>query len=298
MTGSSHPLSTAPTGLTADAGALAWQGSALKEAMAEFNTLLAGADMGAGSPPVDAAGWFAFERLADESFGEQVIRRIAEYTRATGQAAGTYSLRYALYCPLALAGYLFARAQCVLRLHGNLMVDDRDWLNHIRWTAPSVTALAGSRFAGQGGGETIVGQGQLADALFHEAARLAGPLIDAWSERKWVSRANAWASAIDSLAYGVQLAGRQAGDLDASWVRWEAAVAGRIFPVRRRPRRFLFTCDGQRDELLIRSGCCLWFTQPAAQNSAMRYCTSCYIATDERRLEQILEAKRKQNVTA
>jgi len=178
------------------------------------------------------------------------------------------------------------------------MVADRDWLNHVRWTEPRLTALPGSRFAGQGGGETAAGEGQLADALFHEAARLAGALIDAWSGLKWVSRANAWASAIDWLAYGVHLAGRQSGDLDASWARWEAAVAGRVFPVRRRPRRFQFTFDGQRDELLIRSGCCLWFTQPAAQNSAMRYCTSCYIETDERRLEQILETKRKQNVTA
>ena len=242
----------------------------LELALETFHASLEGADVLIGPPPSSQQGWFRFEQLFDEAFGQQVIQRIAQETQAEGQAAGTYTLRYILYGPLALAGYLFAAHNVVPRLHNHLLVSDRDWLNHARWITPATQAPS-------------------ADALFAELEDLVGPLIHSWAAQKWVARANAWACAIDSLAYGFQLAGKSTLDPDAAWTRWEEAVAGRVFAVRRRPRRFLFTINDQRDELLIRSGCCLWFTQVAAQSSPARYCPSCYLQSDERRLEQLTQ---------
>lgn len=267
-------LQAAPAGESARGGSLPWK------FFETFNTLAEGVHVGTGLPLPQDGGWFRFEQLADTDFGGQVIRRIAGQTGATDQAAGTYTLRYALYAPLMLAGYLYAREQRVPVLRSNVLVANRDWLNSIHLLSPAASETS------------------LADSLFDEVTGFVAALIDAWSAENWVAKPNAWATAVDSLAYGFQMAGRHAVGLDAAWAKWEAAVAGRVFPVRRRPRRFIFTCDGEQDELLVRSGCCLWFTQPSAKSSAAHYCTSCYIEEDERRLEQILAYKRKQKADA
>lgn len=251
----------------------------LEQAIERFNGLLEGADVLLGHPPSSRDDWFRFEQLSEEPLGQRVIQRIAQQAQAEGQAAGTYTLRYVLYGPLALVGYLFATHNIVIRLHNNLLISDSEWLNHARWIDPSIRAARPGS--------------PPADALFAELECLVGPLIDSWASQKRVARANAWACAIDSLAFGFQLAGKTTLNPDAVWAKWEAAVAGRVFPVRRRPRRFLFTIDEQRDELLIRSGCCLWCTQPAAQSSPTRYCASCYLQSDERRLEQLIALRRR-----
>lgn len=280
------------------ADALAAPDTALQQALEAFNAAAEGVRVGMCQPQDGQADWYPFARLAEEPFGYEVIRRIAEMTRATGQAPGSYTLRYALYTPLMLAGYLYASQRRVLSLRDNLLTANREWLNHVHVLAPAFTVLPSDRLAGRPGCATAANESRLADALVDEMKALAGPLIESWSAQKLVARANAWACAIDSLAYGFQLAGRHRIGLDAAWELWDAVIAGRIFPVRRRPRRFRFSCDGEQDELLIRSGCCLWFTQPAAKNGPMRYCSSCYIETDERRLEQITANRRKQNANA
>ena len=254
--------------------------SLLEQAIECFNALLEGADVLLGHPPSRQEEWFRFEALSDAAFGPRVVQRIAQQAQAEGQAAGTYTLRYVLYGPLALAGYLFAAHNVVIRLHDHLLIADSQWLNHARWIDPSFLAPPSGA--------------PPAEALFAELEGLVGPLIDSWDSQKLVARANAWACAIDSLAYGFQLAGKTTLNPNVAWAKWESAVAGRVFPVRRRPRRFLFTIDDHRDELLIRSGCCLWFTQPAAKNSPAHYCASCYIQSDERRLEQLITLRRKQ----
>lgn len=267
---------------------VSWQSSLLRESLAVFSALPEGAvvDLGRCDSQDD---WFSFARLAEEDFGDQVIRRIAEQTSADDRAAGTYTLRYATYYPLLLAGYLFAREKRVLMLDGNVWIANREWLNHFRLLEPAVIALPDDPIAVEPGCVTVENENQLADALFEQMTRLIGPTIEAWSDRKIVARANAWAGMIDWLAYGFQMAGRHAVGLDTSWTNWEKVIEGRVFPVRRRPRRFIFNKQGERDELLIRSGCCLWFTQPAARNGdEVRYCSSCYIVHDDKRLEQLL----------
>ena len=254
----------------------------LQQSIDTFNGLLGRAPVRLGRPPVDEADWFPFERLAEEAFGSRVIGRIAEQTSATDTAAGMYTFRYAVYYPLLLAGFLFATERRVLALRGSLLVADREWLNHARLAEPA--------FAGG----TADNEAALADALFAEMSRLVEPVITAWAERKWLGAPNAWASAIDCLAGGFHLAGRHVLGRDEAWAMWERVTAGRVFPVRRRPRRFLFTDNGEPDELLVGAGCCLWFTQASAKNGPVHYCNSCYILKDAQRLEQILAARQRQ----
>lgn len=257
----------------------------LEHAVDTFNGFLEGADILLGHPPSSQARWFRFEQIAEEDVGRQIIERIVQQARAEGQAGATYTLRYLLYGPLALTGYLFACHGWIPRFSGTLIVSDTDWLNHAHWVTP-VLSYAVS--------EPSTNQNDPADLLFAELQALVGPLIDSWVNLHWIARANAWACAIDSLAYGFQLAGKSALGPDLAWEKWESAVAGRIFPVRRRPRRFLFDIDGQSDELLIRSGCCLWFTQTAAQASSNRYCVTCYLQSDAQRLDQLIALRRRQ----
>lgn len=269
-----------------------WQTSLLRQSLETFSALPEGAvaDPGQGDSQDD---WFPFERLAEEDFGDQVIGRIAEQTSADDRVSGTYTLRYATYYPLLLAGYLFAREKRVPVLSGNVWIANREWLNQFRLLEPAVIALPDDPIATEPGCVTVQDESQLAEALFEQMTRMVGPTIEAWSARKIVPRANAWAGVVDWLAYGFQMAGRHAVGLDTSWAQWEQVIEGRVFPVRRRPRRFIFNNQGERDELLIRSGCCLWFTQPAARNGdEVRYCASCYIEHDEKRLEQILGNQR------
>jgi hypothetical protein len=175
---------------------------------------------------------------------------------------------------MLLAGYLFAGRRQVIRLRDRLLLADRDWLSQ---------AVLLSAEALNEPGDT---NSRLADRLFTEVDRLVKPVIESWATHRLLARANAWASVLDGLAGGFELYGKHTGSPDASWSGWEEAIAGRSFPVKRRPRRFEFICTGSREQVLVRSGCCLWFTLPAAQGGSQRYCLSCCLEKDDRRLQR------------
>jgi hypothetical protein len=267
---------------------------ALRASLEGFNKGLPWYRLHLGRPPDDGSPWFPFQDLLSPGFAGRVIKRVAELEDATYLVAGTYTFRYAIQIPLSLAGYLFAAGNRVPALRNNLLLADKDWLNECCLLSPALTVAEGDELTTEAGVTAVQSETELVDALFHETERLINPLLDAWVPRKLVARANAWASALDALAYGFQMAGRQAIGLDEAWNKWDAAIRGREFPVRRRPRRFQFKCDGEADELLVRSGCCLWYTLPAAKEEGQNYCTSCYLESDGRRREKMIAYKRKQ----
>jgi hypothetical protein len=262
--------------------------------LATFNQGLEQSRLHLGGPPHDGAPWFFFEDLLSPQFADRVIKRVAEWSDATHLVAGTYTFRYAIQIPLSLAGYLFAMDNRVPVLRHNIMLVNRDWLNEAALLSPEVTVLQGDELSGEAGIPVIDAESQLADRLFHETERLLEPLLEVWAPRKLVARANAWGSALDALACGFQMAGRDRVGLDEAWNAWNAAIKGRTFPVRRRPRRLQFECDGAPDEVLVRSGCCLWYTLPESkQGGVQEYCTSCYLSSDESRTERIAAYRRE-----
>jgi hypothetical protein len=277
-----------------DRAALSWQGSPLAVSVGWVARLMPMVSVHLGEPvSSDETDWFALERLAEPELGDRVIARVAERTEAPFALGAVYSFRYALYTVLRIAGYLFAAEGRVPVLRGNVLIADRDWLNHIALLEPRAVVLEGDSLTGLPGIRAVTDEAALEDALFEETAALVEPLLAGFAPRKLVARATGWGAALDTLAYGFQLAGRGDLGLDAAWERWERTIAVREFGFRRRPRRFQYEVDGEQDELLVRSGCCLYFTSERAKQAERRYCTSCYIETDERRLEILTEYKRR-----
>lgn len=271
-----------------------WRHSPLTRSIESIDARLEHGRVHAGQPWQPGKDWFRFEQLEDASVAGGVIARIAKESEAPTEVAGTYAFRYAIHHPLMTAGYLVAKEGRVPVLRDNIALLNEEWLQQAAILAPRAIVLDGDELA-SAGCETVPDEDALSDALFAETARLIEPLIAAWSPKKLIARANAWGSALDALAYGFQFAGQHSIGLDRAWDKWRTAVRDRPFPVQRRPRRFEFDCDGDPDELLVRSGCCLWYTLPAAKaDGDQDYCTSCYLQTDDRRRERMVAYRREQ----
>lgn len=243
------------------------------------------ADIGWGDPG-DSDGWFHYNALCDQPFGDRVLDRIAREYQTTVLVSGTYAFRAANYLPLGLAGFLFAAERRVPRLCGNIALRDRGYLNGFRLLEPRAIVLESDPLAGMPGFETVPNVAALADALFDEVSRTAEPLIEAWASRKLLAPANAWGILLDFLAYGFLAAGSAGLGPDAAWAAWSQAIAGRTFPIRRRPRRLQFEVDGTPEEVMVRAHCCLYYTLPQAEEAEHRYCVSCYLETDECRIQR------------
>jgi hypothetical protein len=271
-----------------------WRASSLQRSIESFGARLEYHRCHAGVSFHDRDGWFRFEQLQDREFGDRVIERIADEGEATFEVAGTYTFRYAIHLPLQLAGYLYAAERRVPVLRDNVALLNREWLQEGAILSPRAIVIEGDELSGRAECATAPDIAALTDALFDQTARLIEPLVDAWSPRRLIARANAWGSALDALASGFWFAGTHAIGRDNAWARWEAAIEGRTFPVRRRPRRLQFDCEGEPDEMIVRSGCCLWYTLPAAKKTHS-YCTSCYLISDERRIERMITYRRERS---
>jgi hypothetical protein len=267
-----------------------WEDAPLRPAVERFAAAHAWADVGCGAPGNEDR-WFHYEDLYDQAFADRVLARMQQEYAATPLVAGTYTFRAAHYLPLGLAGFLFALEQRVPRLQGNVALLDRQFLRGLRLLAPRAIVLESDPAAGTPGFETVPNLEALTDALFAEVGRLAGPLLAAFQARKLVAPANAWGILIDSLAEGFLAAGRTMIGLDAAWDLWRRASDGRPFPLRRRPRRLSFAVDGRPEEIMVRSHCCLYYSLPQAKEGAHRYCLSCYLETDENRIQRLAERR-------
>ena len=272
---------------------LTWDSSPLLAAMQRFQTQKTYIKVHCGQP-ADGAHWVAAADLTQPTVADRPIERIMHKYGATRSVAGTYTFRSALAAPLGLLGYLFAAERRVPLLQDNLLYNDDAWPGHIALLEPRVAVLANDELAGNPGVEMVLDEAALVEFLLCETANLVDPLIDTWGPRKLLSRGNAWASALDYLAYGFQAAGHDPHTLDVAWADWEEWLANRTWPTRRRPRRFQYAVDGQADEMVVRAGCCLWYTLPPKDNEQVRYCTSCYLIKDEERLAILTAYKRKQ----
>lgn len=276
---------------------LTWDSSPLLAAIQRFQTQKTYITVHCGQP-TDGAQWVVAADLTQPAIADRPIERIMHKYGATRPVAGTYTFRSALAAPLGLLGYLFAAERRVPLLQGNLLYNDDAWPGQIALLEPRVVVLANDPLAGNPGVEAVADEETLVEFLLRETASLVDPLIDTWGPRKLLSRGNAWASALDYLAYGFQAAGHDPHLLDVAWADWEHWLANRTWPTRRRPRRFQYEVDGQADEMLVRAGCCLWYTLPPKANEQAHYCTSCYLIKDEERLAILTEYKRKQATQA
>lgn len=263
-----------------------WQGSALRSSLMRaasqlpYNTVALG-QPGSGEP----VRWLSAEQLARPAERESISARIATLKDATPVVARTYTFRYAIAGVMRLAGYLFAREARVLALQGNILVANRGLLTDLAVLSPRAIVLADDALADEPGITTVTDQHSLAGALFQEVEQFVEPLLAAPGPRRFVAQPNGWGAVLDFLANGFQLAGSDGLGQDAAWAAWEHAIAGRDFPTHRRPRRFQYCLDGQAGELLVRSGCCLYFTLPQARTGPSHYCRACFIENDARRLE-------------
>jgi hypothetical protein len=258
-----------------------------------------------GQPPADGPEtWLDYASFTDAaSVHSQVVASAGtgEYAEAhvPEKIVGNYLFREVISAPLGFTGYLWAREGRVPALAANTTVKAAEWLQDWRWIAPAGTVLAGDPLASQAGVSTVDAEAALDDVLWAEVANFSQPILDAFRARRYVAPANGWGSILDSVAYGVELAGASDGalGLDGAWSRWGAAVEGRTFPVRRRPRRLQYEWSpGNTDELLVRSGCCLWYMTPDAkdENGVQDYCTSCYLKADAQRIEHLVLRKRRE----
>ncbi|MBX3013041.1 MAG: (2Fe-2S)-binding protein [Caldilineaceae bacterium] len=275
-----------------------WENSPLLAALQRFLAQRTYAKVDCGRPVATDAQWVTATALTQPAIADRPIERIMHKYDATRPVAGTYTFRAALAVPLGLVGYLFAAERRVPLLQENLLYNDDGWPGHIALLEPRAAVLRNDVLAGQPGIETVADEVALVDILFRETASLIEPLIDTWGPRKLLSRGNAWASALDYLAYGFQAAGQSLCTLDAAWADWETWLAQRTWPTRRRPRRYQYAVDEQADEMLVRAGCCLWYTLPPKENAQAHYCTSCYLIKDEQRLAILTEYKRRQAAKA
>jgi len=257
-----------------------------------------------GAPPSDGSRWITCADITNAESVQRIVKdraRGEEYGRpgVPELVIGNYLFRDFVHAPLQLAGYLWARERRVPVLAGNVAVQDSGWIQHFRWLEPRAIVLPGDPLAGDDVAAVVADERSLDDALFDEVRRFAEPILEAFRVHRYVAPANAWGSILDSLGYGVQLAGRRDAELglDAAWERWDAAIEGRTFPARRRPRRLQYEwAPGCTEEALVRAGCCLWYMTEAAKkdDGTTDYCTTCYLKPDEERLGILIEWKRKE----
>lgn len=235
--------------------------------------------------PEEGGPWITLEDLAKSVYANRILNRILEeYEPETPERVlGNYLFRFALEVPLRLAGYLLIAERRVPMLVDNVLLRDAEWLQHGRLIEPRMFVLQGDPLAGEPGVEVISDLHALTDKLFAEIESAFTPLLVAFRARRFIALANAWGAILDTLVQGMMIAGHISLGMDEAWARWEQAIRGRSFPVRRRPLRFSLEVDGQRNEMAVRAGCCLWFITPAALRAEHGYCTSCYLTSDGKR---------------
>ncbi|MFZ5823612.1 MAG: hypothetical protein ACOY94_04675 [Bacillota bacterium] len=268
--------------------------SSLYASIHRFAASHAYADIGCGETSPDGP-WFRYEELADPAVVDRIRQRLARELDTTDRVAANNLFRAAHYLPLAMAGFLFVTERRVPILHRNLALLDQGYLKGIRLLEPRAIVLPTDPAAGHPGIETVPTAEALADALFAEVARTVEPVLATFLARKLVSQSNAWGMLIDSLAYGALAGGRVSTGTEAAWELWSSAVAGRSFPVRRRPRLLRFDADGRPAELMVRAHCCLYYTLDRVKQTAHPYCTSCYLETDANRIERTRAELRSRN---
>ncbi len=276
---------------------LQWNSSPLAASLDRMRVQLGYGTIVSGRPAAGDADWVTAAEFTQPAIADRPIERVMHKYDATRPVAGTYTFRAFLALPLELAGYLFAVERRVPVLDQNLLYNNRESLYHIALLEPRAIVLAGDELVGQPGIETVANETALQDALFQQVASLLEPVVAAWAPRKLVNRRNAWASALDYLAYGFQMAGKHTLGLDAAWAQFNQ-VCTQDIPARRRPQRFQYEVDGEADEMVVRAGCCLWYMLPSMRTAENHYCTSCYLETDEKRLQILTDYKRRQTAAA
>jgi hypothetical protein len=53
-----------------------------------------------------------------------------------------------------------------------------------------------------------------------------------------------------------------------------------------------FEVDGRPDEVMVRAHCCLNYTLPQAKEAAHRYCATCYLESDDCRIQRLIDWNR------
>jgi len=273
---------------------LSWADSPLQALLTRYREHQTYAKVELGVPEDGEADWVAAADFVHAEVADQPIRRVMTKYEATETVAGTYSFRSFISLPLQVMAYGYATERRVPIIADNLLYNNRESLYHIALREPRVVVIEGDSWSTLPGVRTVADEAALKAALFEQVAWLLEPTVAAWGSRKLVNRNNAWASALDALAYGFQSAGKHELTLDESWQQFEQLYAERSFPSRRRPVRFQYEVDGEADEMVVRAGCCLWYMLPSMRASEYKYCTSCYLETDEMRLQKLTEWKRRQ----
>lgn len=253
--------------------------------------------------------WAPFEAFATPELRDRAVEaeqtRYKEYGKLTPTVAGTYLFRDLVLYPLLLAGCCFIEARRVPLLGGVFEVRLDGEAGAVRLRRARLAVLPDDPLATRANTEDANIEGYdgievepdidaLAERLFREVTDLCTPVIDCFRERRYVAVSNAWGGILDALAQsGVETAADLGLGKDEAWTRWEAAIAGRAFPVRRRPRRLTYEwAPGQHDEVTVRAGCCLYYTTEEAQKTPEhQYCSTCYLETDENRIRHMVEWK-------
>lgn len=270
-----------------------WTDSPLIPSIQQVAALNKWAEVSWGDPG-QSDGWYRYEALDEPSFRDRLLEQISGDFGGPPPFIGTRLFRIVHFLPLVLAGYIYAADGRVVRLRGNIALRNGDHTGRrpaMRLLEPRALVAPEDPAAGTPGLETIPARSTLADALFAEVPGLAEPLMEALVSRGLITRAAGWGILLDFLATGFLAAGRTGLGLDAAWALWAQAVEGRSFPVRRMPRRLQYTVDGKTEEIVVQAHCCLRYTLPRFQDQEDRYCTNCYLESDEKRVARLIQSR-------
>lgn len=249
----------------------------------------------------DAGEWTPLEVFATPDIRDrmaQALGELEEHEDESGETPitvlGNYLFRELTFYPLFVAGCCFAADRRVLCLEGAFEFRT-DQVGPARIRSARFAVLPDDPLAGEPGIELEPDEHALTERLHAEVRAVCDPLLASFREPRYVASANGWGSILDSLHDGFTTAGRIGLGLDEAWKRWDEAIAGRSFPVRRRPRRLPYKwAPGQHDEVSVRAGCCLWYvTDDSRKDGCQEYCSSCYLETDERRIQHLVEWKQQ-----
>lgn len=241
--------------------------------------------------------WAPIEAFATPELRDRALRARENQSGTSPVPAvvlGNYLFRDLTYYPLLVGGCCFAAERRVLLL-GGAFEFRLDEAGPVRIRSARFAVLPGDPLADAPGIEVEPDEAALTERLHAEVRALCDPLVASFRASNYVAPANGWGSVLDSLVLGFTTAGRLGLGLDEAWARWDAAIAGRSFPARRRPRRLPYEwAPGQRDEVSVRAGCCLWYvTDEARTEGRQEYCATCYLKTDERRIQSLVEWKQQ-----
>jgi hypothetical protein len=227
-----------------------------------------------GRPEPDDGQWLALDAFATDAGAAPAIGR-HDPDGAFAKLTGHWVFQNAAGTALLAAGYLYAAQYRVPGLHGNVLLHNTEWLQHLRLVQPRLWALPDDPLAGTSGVTTVADLQALTALLFAAVQRTYEPIVQAFRARRQVSVANAWASVVDGLLQGFLLAGRAEIGLDAAWRLWQTTIGTWDVPTRRWPRRLPFAEAGLQDEVVVRAACCLIYTTPDAAGVKPPNCPNC-----------------------